>query len=289
MILAIGEILVDRIVENGEQKDFLGGASVNMIINAKQSGAKCAYVGRVGKDDLANFLNKQMQKANLDRLDLQFDSDRKTTVALVTLTDGERDFRFVRENTADYHLDFNAIDFNSYKDLNHVHLSSLIISEKEGAQFLEKVVEKVKSLGIRLSFDVNFRSDVFPNVETAIKTYLPFINSSNVVKFSEEEIELFTGEKDVVKGARKLAKKGQLFVITLGSKGSVYYLDGETGFVPTVPVKPVDTTGAGDAYFGTFIANIEGKELTSKNITYAMEKASEKGAKTTQFYGAVKL
>ncbi|MBQ3235682.1 MAG: carbohydrate kinase [Clostridia bacterium] len=289
MILAIGEILVDKIVENGEEKNFLGGAPVNMIINAKQSGATCAFVGRVGNDENGEFLTGEMKRANLDRLDVQVDCDRKTTVALVTLTDGERDFKFLRDNTADYHLDFDAIDFNAYKNLSIIHLSSLMLSEKEGVEFANKVVKKARELGVKLSFDVNFREDTYDSKERAIATYLPFIKSADIVKFSDDELELFSKEKDVLNGCLKLAKKGQLFLVTLGSRGSFYYLDGASGTVPTVPVKPVDTTGAGDAFFGAFIASVEGKELTSSNILLAMKKANEKGAQTTQFYGAVKV
>lgn len=289
MLLAVGEILVDKIVENGESKNFLGGAPVNVIVNAKQQGAKCAFVGRVGNDEIGEFLTSQMKLANLEHLDIQVDSERPTTIALVTLTNGERDFKFIRKNTADYNIDFEKINFSSYKDLDFIHLGSLMLSESEGVDFANKVVKKSKELGVKLSFDVNFRSDTYSSEEVAVKTYLPFIKSANVVKFSEEELTLFTGETNVLTACEKLSSNGQLFLVTLGSKGSFYYLDGQTGIVPTVPVKPVDTTGAGDAFFGAFLAEMAGKPFERDNILSAMEKANKKGAQATQFYGAVKL
>jgi fructose-1-phosphate kinase PfkB-like protein len=74
-----------------------------------------------------------------------------------------------------------------------------------------------------------------------------------------------------------------------GSKGSFYYINGENGIVPTEKVKPIDTTGAGDAFFGTFLATLEGKEWTDENLVLALKTANEAGAKTTQFLGAVKF
>lgn len=289
MILAIGEILIDKIVENGTQKNFLGGAPVNMIINAKKEGSKCAFVGRVGNDDNGKFLISQIKKAGLDRLDIQVDNERATTIALVTLDNGERDFNFVRSNTADYHLSVEEIDFNSYKNLQLIHLGSLMLSEKEGVEFANEVVKKSKELGVKLSFDVNFRADTYSSVEVAKKTYLPFIKSADIVKFSEEEVELFTGEADICKACESLSRENQLIVVTLGSKGSFYYFNGKTAIKPTKPIKPIDTTGAGDAFFGSFIANVVGKDLSSENILIALERANKKGAETTQFYGAVKL
>ena len=51
----------------------------------------------------------------------------------------------------------------------------------------------------------------------------------------------------------------------------------------------MDTTGAGDAFFGTLLANLDGKEFTEENIELAMQKANKAGAETTQFLGAVLL
>jgi sugar/nucleoside kinase (ribokinase family) len=156
-------------------------------------------------------------------------------------------------------------------------------------ELANKIVDKAKSLGVKLSFDVNFRTDIFKDQETAIKTYLPFINSADIVKFSDDELLLFTGERDIEKGCYKIAKQGQLIVVTLGKKGSFYYLDGKTGEVATMPVTPIDTTGAGDAFYGTFLAQIENVEYTDNNLKKAMQLANESGAKTTLFKGAIKL
>lgn len=59
--------------------------------------------------------------------------------------------------------------------------------------------------------------------------------------------------------------------------------------IPTERVKPIDTTGAGDAFFGMFLANIEDRKYTKENIERALVKANKSGAMTTQFLGAIKL
>lgn len=293
MILAIGEILADMVgtTENGTLtfKAFAGGAPFNLAVNAKREGANVCFVGRVGKDVIGRFLLDETKKAGFDRADIQVDNERNTTLAFVSLTDGERDFSFYRHDTADFNLDFEKIDFSSFSNLSFIHVGSLMLSEKKGVEFAEKVAKKAKSLNVKFSFDVNFRSDVYNSVEDAKKAYLPFIELADVVKFSEEEVELFTGEKDLLKASAKLAKKDKLILVTLGSKGSFYLYNDISGTVPTVPVKPIDTTGAGDAFFGAFLANIENKQFNKCEIETALLKANAVGAKTTQFLGAVKL
>ena len=289
MILSIGEILVDQIVTNGVSKNYCGGAPFNLIVNAKRGGATAGFIGRVGNDEVGKFLLEETSKYNLDYLDIQVDIDRKTTIALVTLTDGERDFKFLRNNTADYNIDIDEIDFSKYKNLSIIHLGSLMLSEEAGKTFAQKVYKKAKDLNVLLSFDMNFRMDTYKSFEDAKKAYAPYVECADIIKFSDDELKLYTGIDDIITAIESIYHKNQLFVLTLGSKGSLYYYNGAYGIVPTKKVTPVDTTGAGDAFFGTFLAGIENKEINEKNIKNALVLANQKGAETTQFLGAIKL
>lgn len=294
MILSVGEILADMIGQkvNGVTtfKAFCGGAPFNLAVNAKQSGAKVGFVGRVGNDVIGRFVLCEAQKAHLDRLDIQIDAECNTTIAFVTLTDGERDFAFNRHDTADFNIDFDDIDFESYENLEIVHLGSLMLSEQKGREFAEKIANKASELGAKLSFDMNFRKDIYKNFEDAKRAYAPFVERADIIKFSDDELADYTGISDIGEAAKSVLKKDKLLLVTLGKSGSAYYYNGLKGIVPSISgVKCVDTTGAGDAFFGAFLANIKGKELTEENIVYSMQQGNIKGAKTTEFYGAIEL
>lgn len=294
MILSVGEILADMIGQKEDGvttfKAFCGGAPFNLAVNAKQSGAKVGFVGRVGNDVIGRFVLGEAQKAHLDRLDIQIDAERNTTIAFVTLTDGERDFAFNRHDTADFNIDFDDIDFESYENLEIVHLGSLMLSEQKGREFAEKIANKANELGAKLSFDMNFRKDIYKNFEDAKRAYAPFVECADIIKFSDDELTDYTGISDMDEAAKSVLKKDKLLLVTLGKSGSAYYYNDLKGIVPSISgVKCVDTTGAGDAFFGAFLTNIEGKELTKENIVYAMQQGNIKGAKTTEFYGAIEL
>lgn len=294
MILSVGEILADMIGQKEDGvttfKAFCGGAPFNLAVNAKQSGAKVGFVGRVGNDVIGRFVLCKAQKAHLDRLDIQIDAERNTTIAFVTLTDGERDFAFNRHDTADFNIDFDDIDFESYENLEIVHLGSLMLSEQKGREFAEKIANKASELGAKLSFDMNFRKDIYKNFEDAKRAYAPFVECADIIKFSDDELTDYTGISDMDEAAKSVLKKDKLLLVTLSKSGSAYYYNDLKGIVPSISgVKCVDTTGAGDAFFGAFLTNIEGKELTKENIVYAMQQGNIKGAKTTEFYGAIEL
>jgi sugar/nucleoside kinase (ribokinase family) len=293
MILCIGEILADMVGsnENGVLtfKAFCGGALLNVAVNAKKAGAEVGFVGRVGKDVIGRFVTEEAKKAKFDYLDIQQDDKRNTTLAFVTLKDGERDFAFNRHETADFNIDANQINFAKYNDLKILHLGSLMLSEKAGRDFAQNIAKKAKDLGVILSFDMNFRMDTYKDFNDAKIAYKPYVESADIIKFSDDELKLYTGIDDIKNAIESIYQKGQLFLLTLGSSGSMYYYNGQSGVVPTEKVKPVDTTGAGDAFFGTFLANIENKTWTKENVESALVKANKAGAETTQFLGAVKL
>lgn len=293
MILSIGEILADMIgeEENGRTnfKTFCGGAPFNVAVNAKQSGASVGFIGKVGKDPIGKFLINYSSKFGFDYLEIEKDEVRNTTLAFVTLTNGERDFAFFRHDTADFNLDAEKIDLDKYKGLNIVHLGSLMLSEKSGREFADRIIDKVEKKGCLLSFDVNFRMDLYKDLSDAIKAYKPYVERADILKFSDDEILDYTGEKSLEKAIQKVYKKDRLLLITLGSKGSTYVYNEKQGVIPTEKVKPIDTTGAGDAFFGTLLANLDGKEFTVENIESAMIRANESGARATQFKGAIRL
>ncbi len=293
MILFAGEILADMIGTfegiQGNCKMFCGGAPFNAAVNAKQAGAQVAFFGRVGDDPVGKFLIHYAEQAGFDRLSVSVDPVRNTTLAFVTLTDGERDFAFFRHDTADYHMEEDDLELEAYPNLTSIQLGSLMLSEAAGRAFADRVVEKATAAGVRLAFDVNFRMDLYKDLSEAITAYKPYVDRADVLKFSEDEILDYTGLPTLEAAAASLDRPGRLLLITLGAKGAMYRLDGKTGVIPSAPVTPVDTTGAGDAFFGTFLAKTDGKALTPALIEEALAAANEAGARATQFLGAVKL
>ena len=293
MILCIGEILADLIgkEENGRYSYdmFIGGAPFNVAVNAKRAGAKVGFIGRVGKDPIGKFLISTAKKANLDYTDIQTDGERNTTLAIVSLNNGERDFAFFRHDAADFNIDISKIDIKRYTDLNIVHLGSLMLSEEKGRVFAGNIVKTVKNEGKLLSFDVNFRMDLYDNTESAIKAYKPFIEAADILKFSDDEIKTYTKREDLGASVKAVKKDNTLLLISMGSRGSMYVYNDLSGVIPSKKVVPVDTTGAGDAFFGTALAYFDGKEFTKENIEFALKKGNEAGAGTVLFKGAVKI
>lgn len=108
----------------------------------------------------------------------------------------------------------------------------------------------------KISFDINYRDDIFSSPDEAKKVFISALKQADILKFSLEEITLLTNESDILTALKGLLNPSQIAVVTLGADGSIYYKDGKMIKVDTFPVKPVDTTGAGDAFYSYFLASL---------------------------------
>ncbi|MEY2516779.1 MAG: hypothetical protein QOJ89_4137 [bacterium] len=81
------------------------------------------------------------------------------------------------------------------------------------------------------------------------------ISEVDCVILNDSEVELFTGEREVVAGARKIMAYGpQAMVVKLGKYGAALVTPDESFWIPAFPVDFVtDPTGAGDSFAGGFV------------------------------------
>lgn len=292
MILSIGEILADMIGQRkGEDVLFLkhpGGAPFNVACNLARLGTDTGFCGRVGNDIIGKYLSDFALEIGFKMLDMQRDVQRNTTLAFVELDEnGERSFCFYRKNTADYHIDTSRLD-SLIKEADTVHLGSLMLSEKEGRSCADIIIELTKKNRKRLSFDINYRDDIFPTPKEAVSTYSHYMEQADIIKFSKEEAMLFTGTSSFEDAVEKIKKKSSLSFITLGSEGSICVYRGDVYHMETVRVNCVDTTGAGDAFLAGALSVIDGaKEYTQEIIENALRIGNVCGAITATEYGAI--
>lgn len=295
MILTIGEILIDMFKEEGKPPVLCaGGAPFNAAYAALSAGAKTAFVGRVGKDENGKFLAEFARKIPFTELELQVDDNRATTIALVTLQNGERSFRFLRDDTAD--LFFDAPKEELFQRADVVQLGTLMLSHPFGRAFCSQTARRARAAGKTVAIDVNFRDDIFGSAAEMLNAMAEPVECADIIKFSDDEITLFTGQKDADKAivAFASAHSDKLLVVTQGKRGSHAVWRGERYFVPSVPAKNVvDTTGAGDAFFGTLLAKIDlsggWEKLNGEVLSAALAAANRAGAEAVTYKGAIRL
>ena len=285
MILCVGEILADMI--GVEEKGILryerraGGAPFNVACALAKLGEDAAFVGCVGNDLIGEYLCGYAAARGLKEVHIRRDGARNTTLAFVELDGGERSFCFYRKHTADHHLPQPTRPLMQAADL--VHIGSLMLSEKSGRAYAARLADRAHAMGKRVSFDVNYRSDIFPDERTAHAAYGEMLMRADIVKLSEDEAALF---EDVL----RILPQTVLVLISLGAKGSEWHFRGSCGHADTVPVAPVDTTGAGDAFFAGALAKlacVPSAAWSAGFLTDVLRFANACGALNTRGRGAI--
>ncbi|MBO4939733.1 MAG: carbohydrate kinase [Clostridia bacterium] len=283
MILSVGEILVDMIGAETDHGFFYerkaGGAPFNVACAIKKMGGNCAFIGSVGCDLIGEFLIDTVKGLGIDGV-VEQNKTRNTTLAFVNLDAfGERSFCFYRKHTADYVMP--PIPPVYFEQASMIHFGSLMLSESEGREYLEREMERARQAGKKISFDVNFRDDIFPDKQTAVAIYKKFMEYADVIKFSEDEVALFTKEY-----VEKLSQS-KLVCITLGKAGSRWMYQGRSNQVSSIAVTPIDTTGAGDAFYGAFLTKIDAQQWNDELLDQACRFGNVCGALNTTKRGAV--
>lgn len=286
MLVCIGEILADMI---GEEKNGIttyerkaGGAPFNVACALKKFGANVKFVGSVGDDLIGHFLINYAKDFGMDVSYVHQNSERNTTLAFVELNEeGDRSFCFYRKNTADY--DLPEVSDELIKSADILCIGSLMLADEGCVEYALEIIQRAHSFGKTVAFDVNYRTDIFKDTESAVKTYKRILAEVDIVKFSEDEVETFT--EDYV---NSLTDK--LVLITLGKNGSEWRYNGKSNRIPTITVKPVDTTGAGDAFFAGALSVIDinvGNYLTEEVLNHSLQFGNIAGALNTTGRGAI--
>ena len=286
MILCVGEILADMIGkhENGglAYDRRAGGAPFNVACGVKKFGAESVFFGSVGDDIIGRFLS-DFAKAHVSEAHVTLDKAHNTTLAFVELDEaGDRSFCFYRKDTADTFLP--EIPAAQLERARIVHIGSLMLSEARGVRYAHDLATRAKNAGKLVSFDVNYREDIFPDKARAVALYKEMAERADILKLSEEEYETFGH------GYVQNALKEKLVCITLGPKGCLWRYRGESGQLPTLPLRPVDTTGAGDAFYAGALSQLDALPVgawTKENLDRVFTFANACGALTTQARGAI--
>lgn len=275
-IVALGEVLIDftqsGVSESGMRlfEQNPGGAPANMLTASTRLGMKTAFIGKVGTDMHGTFLKEVLEEQHICTKGMVFDENFFTTLAFVELSEtGERKFSFARKPGADTKLRLEEIDKKLLEQTKVFHFGSLSLTDEPCRTATMEAVKYAKEQGAIISYDPNYRELLWESKEQAIEQMRRPIPYVNVLKISDEETELMTGEVEPIKASERLVEQGiSIVVVTLGEKGALVRTKEGYSIIPGFVSKVVDTTGAGDSFWGGFISRIvaSGKEINSLTL-----------------------
>lgn len=253
-----------------------GGAPANVACAVSRLGGRAAFLGKVGDDMHGRFLRDTLAGEEVDVSGMVLDPSVFTTLAFVALdAGGERSFSFARKPGADTCLRWEELPEAVLNDCGILHVGSLSLTDEPARSATLWAVKQVRSRGGAVAYDPNYRASLWRDEESARIQMRSLVPLADYIKISDEETELLTGHGSPDEAAQALLEQGARCVaVTLGAEGALIAARDGMAVVPGCAVKwVVDTTGAGDAFWGAFLAQAAGSGLSPEEMT--LEKAVE--------------
>ena len=298
--VAIGELLVDFACQSTDVGGYPvlaahpGGAPANFLAVLAHYGMKTALLAKVGDDVFGRLLCRTAAQAGIDTVGIVVDGSVFTTLAFVTLdTGGDRDFSFARKPGADMLLRYDELNLSLIDQTRVFHFGSVSMTDEPSRDATRRAVEYARDRGKLVTYDPNLRTPLWKDLSQARQEILWGLSAADVVKISGEEVEFLWGlpPQD---GAEKLLREypAKLVFVTCGADGCYYAGRQGAGHVGCPPVRTVDTTGAGDIFMGSAVAQLlrTGKcpqELEVEQLRQIAAAACAEASLSTEHYGGI--
>ena len=266
MILCAGEALIDMLPREtaaGENAfaPHAGGAVFNTAIALGRLGAPVQFFSGISSDLFGDVLKNELAASNVDSGPAAI-SDRPTTLAFVTLTDGHASYAFYDENTAG-----RMVSADDVPDVtaDAVFVGGISLAVEPCAAAYEALSAKAAP-GAVVMMDPNVRPSFIKDEAIYRARIARMIDNCDIIKMSDEDLAWFYPDQDTATAARTVVAGGvKLLCITEGSKGVTGYTAAHEVFVAADKAEVVDTVGAGDTFNAGLLASLHGAGALTKD------------------------
>ncbi|MER7201470.1 sugar kinase [Streptomyces sp. CB01635] len=262
-LLVVGDVVTDIVARHdaplaagtdtaAEIRTLPGGAGANVACWAAHSGCPdVALLGRVGADSAA-WHEEALTRARVrPRLVVDPEAATGTVIALVD-TGAGAERTFLTDSGASLRLSPADWSADLLGGVAWLHLSGYLFFSAEGRGLVAAALASARARGVPVSIDpasAGFLRELGPD------RFLALAKGVDILLPSRDEAELLSGVGDAEVAAAKLSGWFPLVVVTSGVAGAVVAQDGTVrARVPSLPAVARDSTGAGDAFTGAFLA-----------------------------------
>ncbi len=260
MILCCGESLIDmlpRTASTGEPSfaPVAGGAVFHTAIASGRLGAPSGYLGGISTDLFGTVLAEALTASRVD-FSLAPRSDRPTTLAFVTLTDGHAQYAFYDENTAGRMLSEDDLPALGSETEALFFGGISLVSEPAADSYAALCAQAGERL---VMIDPNIRPGFITDEPRYRARLEAMLARADIVKISDEDMAwLGTTPAALIEGGVALVLE------TRGAEGVVAYSSEGEISVPAERAEVVDTVGAGDTFNAGLLAGLWRDVLLSR-------------------------
>lgn len=254
----------------------MGGAESNFAIALRRLGTSVTWAGRVGNDSLGDMVLRELAAEAINTIAIR-DATAPTGLMIKERRTADAvKVWYYRRGSAGSRLCREDVPAEQIAQAKLLHITGITPAlSMTAAEAVRYAVDCAQEAGTLVSFDLNYRAALW-SPEEAGEIYRLIIPKADVVFAGDAEAALAVGDaKDPRELARRITEMGaSQAVIKLGADGCVAIADGEPHAQQAIPIRAVDTVGAGDAFVAGYIAEL----LNDRNVPQRLLTAVRTGA-----------
>ncbi|MEO3842937.1 PfkB family carbohydrate kinase [Streptomyces sp. B22F1] len=261
MLLVIGDVVTDVVARHSaplapgtdtpaDIAILPGGAGANVAAWAAHCGARVRLLARAGRD-AADWHRATLVRAGVDA-HVRVDPEAPTG-KVVALVDGGGERSFLADNGASFRLGPDDWTPGLLTGVTHVHLSGYLFFTAPGRALAALATAEAHARGATVSVDPASAGFL---AESGVRDFLDAVADTDTLFPNSAEAALLSGLPSPAAAAAALATAlDATAVVTAGDDGAHLATPGAPAVhIPATPVVPLDTTGAGDAFTGAYLA-----------------------------------
>ncbi len=273
-VLTIGEALgllvpdrVGRMVHVRGMHLTFGGAESNVAIGVARLGGSAAWLGRLGADGVGEIVRRELRAEGV-HAHVVVDDEASTALMLKERPqEGRSKVTYYRDRQAGSRLSPGDVPEGLVERAGLLHVTGISAGLGESPQAtIVSAMDRARAAGVPVSFDVNHRSALWRDGRDAGAAYRELAGRADVVFAGEDAARLLPGEHTAAGQLAAIHASGaRCAVVKCGARGAVASEDGRTVQAEAVPVRVVDTVGAGDAFVAGWLSEtIRGASLSER-------------------------
>jgi 5-dehydro-2-deoxygluconokinase len=253
---------------------YVGGCPANISVSTRRLGLRTALLTAVGEDLVGDFVLNFLEREGVDTSFSKRKPGRRTSAFLLGIEPPDK-FSLVpyRDNCADLELTISDVLASPIPESRALLITGTGLSRPPSRDATIFAAEQAKAHGAKVVLDLDFRSELWPDVRSfgvAMRSILPLVDvvigtfdevRKAVLKdwaIEGDDHKQIGEEQDgcvVESGVEAALDAGpEALVMKRGSRSTIVYLrDGQKLEVPTFPVEVLNVLGAGDAFAGGFL------------------------------------
>lgn len=255
MILCCGEALIDMLPEGAGFMPHAGGAVFNTAVALGRLGAEAGFFSGLSSDLFGARLAAALADSHVDT-SLCARSGRPTTLAFVTLTNGQASYAFYDENTAGRLLSVQDLPPLG-PEVRALFFGGISLVSEPAADTYATLMTREAASRVTM-LDPNIRPGFIQDEARYRDRIGRMIAQADIIKISDEDLRWLEGAGDTAALAKGLLAKGpRLVLLTEGAAGARALTATQDRFVAGQRVTVADTVGAGDTFNAGVLAALD--------------------------------